>query len=107
MGITDILIPVMDVYDDDPVRKDAVQNQNLIIIQQNRPSIRSMYAFLSQPWPFCDNEKVVIPATFGFVFEFTAEKLSSEADGAAAAGADGEKKEGDAAGEVKANAVDW
>ena len=50
--ITDILIPVMDVYDDDPIRKDAVQNQNLIVIQQNRPSIRSMYSFLAQAWPF-------------------------------------------------------
>lgn len=105
--ITDILIPVMDFYDDDPVRKDAVQNQNLIIIQQGRPSIRSMYTFLSQPWPFCDYEKVVIPATFKFVFEFTMEKLSVEADGAAAAAADGEKKEGADAGEVKASSVDW
>merc|ERR550539_1063588 len=73
--ITDILIPVMDVYDDDPIRKDAVQHQNLIVIQQNRPSIRSMYVGLSQPWPYYDNEKVVVPSTFKFALEFTLEKL--------------------------------
>lgn len=90
--ITDLLIPVMDVYDDDPVRKDAVQQQNLVVIQQNRPSIRSIYAFLAQPWPFCDNEKVVVPATLRFVFEFVAEKMEElvgvggTASAAAAAG---------------------
>ena len=31
--ITDILIPVMDIYDDDPIRKDAVQHENLVVIQ--------------------------------------------------------------------------
>lgn len=36
--LTDILIPVMDVYDDDPVRKDAVQHENLVAIQRARPS---------------------------------------------------------------------
>jgi len=106
--ITDILIPVMDIYDDDPIRKDAVENQNLIVIQQNRPSIRSMYSFLAQSWPFCDNEKVVVPSTFKFVFEFASEKLSAEAEGgggaAAAAGGD-EKKDGEEA--PKASAVDF
>merc|ERR1719229_1503507 len=61
--ITDILIPVMDVYDDDPIRKDAVQHQNLVVIQQNRFSIRSIYSFLAQPWVFCDGDRVVVPAT--------------------------------------------
>eukprot|EP00747_Dinoflagellata_sp_TGD_P165208 gnl/TRDRNA2_/TRDRNA2_186200_c0_seq1.p1 gnl/TRDRNA2_/TRDRNA2_186200_c0~~gnl/TRDRNA2_/TRDRNA2_186200_c0_seq1.p1 ORF type:complete len:595 (+),score=119.97 gnl/TRDRNA2_/TRDRNA2_186200_c0_seq1:98-1882(+) len=73
--ITDLLIPVMDIYDDDPIRKDAVQHQNLIVIQQNRPSIRSIYSFVAQPWPYCDMERVVVPATARFIFEFAAEKL--------------------------------
>merc|ERR1719433_469171 len=68
--ITDILIRVMDVYDDDPIRKDAVQQQNLVVIQQNRPSIRSIYAFLAQSWPIYDNERVVLPATMKYVFDF-------------------------------------
>lgn len=57
--ITDILIPVMDIYDDDPIRKDAVQHENLVVIQdflkgseakkpqENRRSIRSIYSFLA------------------------------------------------------------
>jgi len=77
--ITDILIPVMDVYDDDPIRKDAVQQENLLVIQQNRPSIRSIYAFLAQAWPPFDNEKVVIPATLKWIFEFALEKLEDPA----------------------------
>jgi len=106
--ITDILIPVMDVYDDDPIRKDAVQSQNLIVIQEKRPSIRSMYSFLAQPWPFCDNEKVVVPSTLKFVYAFALEKLTAEAEGgapAAAAGGDGDKKEGE--GEPKGSGVDF
>jgi len=92
--ITDILIPVMDVFDDDVIRKDAVQNQNLIVIQQNRPSIRSMYSFLAQSWGPNDKENVVIPSTLAWVFEFAREKLE---EGAAAAppAPDGEKKEGE------------
>lgn len=97
--ITDILIPVMDIYDDDPIRKDAVQHQNLIVIQQNRPSIRSIYSFLAQPWPACDGENVVIPATLKFVFEFAYQKLDEADKGggaaAAAAAGDEEKKEGE------------
>ncbi|CAE8603742.1 unnamed protein product [Polarella glacialis] len=92
--ITDILIPVMDIYDDDPIRKDAVQHQNLIVIQQNRPSIRSIYAFLAQSWPHCDGEKVVLPSTLRYVMEFAREKLQggdapapAEAAGAAAGAA--------------------
>merc|ERR1719333_1687550 len=88
--ITDILIPVMDVYDDDPVRKDAVQHQNLIVIQQNRPSIRSIYSFLAQSWPFCDDEQLVSPAVLKFVLEYAREHLqeAESSGGAAAAGAD-------------------
>jgi hypothetical protein len=102
--ITDILIPVMDVYDDDPIRKDAVQQQNLVVIQQNRPSIRSIYAFLAQPWPYCDNEKVVVPAAFRFVFEFTLEKLDELELGAetGAPGGAAEGGEGDAAAKAAA-----
>merc|ERR1712232_1476039 len=106
--ITDILIPVMDVYDDDPIRKDAVQSQNLVVIQQNRPSIRSIYSFLAQSWPFCDNEKVVVPSTMKFVYAFALEKLTAEAEGGAAAavaGGDGDKKEGE--GEPKSSGVDF
>jgi len=88
--ITDILIPVMDVYDDDPIRKDAVQHQNLVVIQQNRSSIRSVYSFLAQAWPFCDNEKAVVPATLRFVFEDALDKL--EAPEAGAAGGEGAKE---------------
>merc|ERR1719327_222779 len=92
--ITDILIPVMDIYDDDPIRKDAVQQQNLVVIQQNRPSIRSIYAFLAQSWPYSDNEKVVLPGTFRFVFEYTLEKLDELDLGAEGGAAGEEKKEG-------------
>jgi len=94
--ITDILIPVMDIYDDDPIRKDAVQHQNLIVIQQNRPSIRSIYSFLAQPHPMCDGEDVVHPATLKFVFQFAFAKIDEAEKGVAApAGGDEEKKEGE------------
>merc|ERR1719210_1688115 len=76
--ITDILIPVMDIYDDDPIRKDAVQHQNLVVIQQSRPSIRSIYSFLAQPWPYYENEKVVVPGTLKFAFEYILEKLQDD-----------------------------
>jgi len=101
--ITDILIPVMDVYDDDPIRKDAVQHQNLIVIQQNRPSIRSIYSFLAQPHPGCDGEDVVAPSTLKFVFEFALSKIEEAEKGvasAAAAASEEEKKEGEAAAKV-------
>merc|ERR1712187_778101 len=78
------------------------------VIQQNRPSIRSIYSFLAQPWPFCDNEKVVVPATLKFVYAFALEKLTAEAEGGAAAavaGGDGDKKEGE--GEPKSSGVDF
>jgi hypothetical protein len=90
--ITDILIPVMDVYDDDPIRKDAVQHQNLIVIQQNRPSIRSIYAALAQPWPGCDGENVVLPATLKFIFEFALDEIQKADKGGAAAAAGGEEE---------------
>jgi len=93
--ITDILIPVMDVYDEDPIRKDAVQNQNLVVIQQNRAPIRSAYAFLAQPWPYADGEQVVVPSTLRHVFDFALEKLK-EKDAPVAPAAD-EKKEGEEA----------
>jgi len=98
--ITDILIPVMDIYDDDPIRKDAVQHSNLIAIQQNRPSIRSMYSFLSQPWPFVpgENEPLVSPAAFKFVAEYAADCLQAAEGGAGAGG--GAKGEGDEDGKA-------
>lgn len=82
--ITDILIPVMDIYDDDPIRKDAVQNQNLVVIQENRRSIRSIYAFVAQAWPHYHGERVVLPPTLKYVLEYAQEKLT-EAEEAAAA----------------------
>mmetsp|Transcript_15038 Transcript_15038/g.31381 ORF Transcript_15038/g.31381 Transcript_15038/m.31381 type:complete len:490 (-) Transcript_15038:131-1600(-) len=90
--ITDILIPVMDIYDDDPIRKDAVQHQNLVVIQQSRPSIRSIYSFLAQTWPFYQNEKVVVPATLKFLFEYVLERLQGGGD--APAGGEEKKEEG-------------
>lgn len=108
--ITDILIPVMDVYDDDPIRKDAVQHQNLIVIQQNRPSIRSIYAFLAQQWPYCDNEQVVVPSTMKFVFEFAFAKLEEAERGggtAAAAGGDEAAKEGEGEAKAVASGTDF
>jgi hypothetical protein len=89
--ITDILIPVMDIYDDDPIRKDAVQQDCLAAIQQNRPSIRSIYSFLSQEWAPYQGEQVVIPSTLTFVFEHVQEKLQAEGEGA---GGEEGKKEG-------------
>merc|ERR1719356_1735947 len=75
--ITDILIPVMDVYDEDPIRKDAVQHQNLVVIQQYRSSIRSIYSFLSQAWSYSDNEEVVVPVTLQFVLQDVLQKLEN------------------------------
>ncbi|CAJ1384673.1 unnamed protein product [Effrenium voratum] len=72
--ITDILIPVMDIYDDDPIRKDAVQHENLVVIQENRRSIRSIYYFLAQPWPHYQ-ERVLAPATLRYVLEYAHGKL--------------------------------
>jgi hypothetical protein len=94
--ITDILIPVMDVYDDDPIRKDAVQHHNLIAIQQNRPSIRSAYSFLSQPWPYMDRERLVPPEVLKFVLEFARDKLGNEGGGGGG-GEDDKKEDGEAA----------
>ena len=34
--------------DDDPIRKDAVQHENLVAIQRNRATMRSVFSFLSQ-----------------------------------------------------------
>ncbi|CAK9114209.1 Uncharacterized protein SCF082_LOCUS52910 [Durusdinium trenchii] len=73
--ITDILIPVMDIYDDDPIRKDAVQHENLVVIQENRRSIRSIYSFLAQPWPHYQGERVLIPGTLRYVLEYALAKL--------------------------------
>jgi hypothetical protein len=106
--ITDILIPVMDVYDDDAIRKDAVQHQNLIVIQQNRPSIRSIYAALAQPSASCDGENVLLPATLKFIFEFVQEVLTEAEKGgpppaATTGGEEGKPPEG----EVKPPGVDF
>ena len=102
--ITDILIPVMDIYDDDPIRKDAVQHENLVVIQENRRSIRSIYAFLAQPWPHYQGERVLVPATLKYVLEFAHEKLSEAGgEGAPPPPAEGEAAEAPA---VKAVSVD-
>lgn len=98
--ITDLLIPVMDIYDDDPIRKDAVQHHNLIAIQQNRPSIRSAYSFLSQPWPYMDKERVVSPEVFKFVLEFALEKLQAAEGGGGEAKADGDGESAKKASEL-------
>lgn len=87
--ITDILIPVMDIYDDDPIRKDAVQHENLVVIQQNRPSIRSIYSFLSQSWGPFDGEHVLLPSTLRYVLEFALEKLKDGGHEAATAARSG------------------
>jgi len=104
--ITDILIPVMDIYDDDPIRKDAVQHQNLIVIQQNRPSIRSIYAALAQPAPGGDGERVVRPGTLKFIFEFAFFKLEEAQTGAAVAAAAGGEDDKKAEGDVKPSGID-
>jgi len=101
--ITDILIPVMDVYDDDPIRKDAVQHENLVVIQENRRSIRSIYAFLAQPWPYYQGERVLVPATLKYVLEFAYEKLSEASGEAPPPPPEGEPAE---AGPPKAVSVD-
>jgi len=101
--ITDILIPVMDIYDDDPIRKDAVQHENLVVIQENRRSIRSIYAFLAQAWPAYQGERVLIPATLRYVLEFACEKLSEASEGAPPPPAEGEAAD---AGAPKAVTVD-
>jgi len=67
--ITNILIPVMDVYDDDTIRKDAVQTQNLAVIEQCRSAIRLIYTSL------CRGEFGVFPVTLKFLFEFALERF--------------------------------
>jgi hypothetical protein len=74
--ITEVLIPVMDVYDEDPIRKDAVEHDNLINIQQKRPSLRSIYSFLCQPME-PDNEPLVSRATLEFFVSMIAELTSA------------------------------
>jgi hypothetical protein len=105
--ITDILIPVMDVYDDDPIRKDAVQNENLVVIQKSRASIRSAYAFLAQPWPYSEGEPVVVPRTLRFVFEFALEKLTEEVAPAPPAEEGKKPAEGEAAPEAAKSGPDF
>jgi hypothetical protein len=72
--ITEVLIPVMDQYDEDPIRKDAVEHDNLIAIQQKRPSLRSIYSFLCQPWEPEDNEPLLSVATLEFFVAMIAER---------------------------------
>eukprot|EP00397_Hematodinium_sp_SG-2012_P030484 GEMP01032290.1.p1 GENE.GEMP01032290.1~~GEMP01032290.1.p1 ORF type:complete len:568 (+),score=120.93 GEMP01032290.1:232-1935(+) len=76
--ITDILMPVMDVYDDDPIRKDAVQHNNLIALQQSRSSLRSIYSHLSQPWPIFNDDPAVCPSTVKYLIEYATSVLSDE-----------------------------
>jgi len=99
--ITDILIPVMDVYDDDPIRKDAVEPQTLHVIQQSQPSIRSIYNSLAQPWQPCDGERVLVPVTLRWVLDYVLEKLQ-EAEAAADAEPAAPAAEGASEGEVAA-----
>jgi hypothetical protein len=69
--ITEILIPVMDQYDEDPIRKDAVEHDNLIAIQQKRPSLRSIYSFLCQPWEPEADEPLLSVQTLEFFVPFS------------------------------------
>lgn len=77
--ITDILMPVMDVYDDDPIRKDAVQHNNLIALQQSRSSLRSIYSYISQPCHFLRDDPCLCPNTLKFLLQFVSDALSEEA----------------------------
>lgn len=67
--LTDVLIPVMDVYDADPIRKDAVIHENLVAIQRARPNLRSIYSFLSQEEDEF-GENLLKQSTLRFVLEF-------------------------------------
>jgi hypothetical protein len=78
--ITEVLIPVMDKYDEDPIRKDAVEHDNLIAIQQKRPSLRSIYSFLSLPWSFDGDEPLVSVATLEFLVGLVAERTKAGAE---------------------------
>merc|ERR1711904_691165 len=100
--ITDLLIPVMDIYDDDPIRKDAVQHHNLIAIQQNRHSIRSAYSFISQAWPYMDKGPLVSPEVFKFVLEFARDTIANEVGGGGGGGEE-KKEDGDAAKKAAAS----
>jgi hypothetical protein len=75
--ITEILIPVMDQYDEDPIRKDAVEHDNLIAIQQKRPSLRSIYSFLCQPWEPEADEPLVSVQTLEFFVGMIAERTKA------------------------------
>jgi len=76
--ITDILMPVMDQYDDDPLRKDAVQQNNLIALQQSRSQLRSAYSYLCQPCSLLDGEPSMSPHTFKFALTYIRETLAEE-----------------------------
>ena len=96
--LTDILIPIMDLYDDDPVRKDAVQHENLVAIQRARPNLRSIYSFLSQHplGPPDDGEHCLRFPVLNFIFEFGKDLLGEGAGApAAAGGGGGDKKDKD------------
>jgi len=98
--ITDVLIPVMDVYDDDPIRKTAVEYKNLIAIQQHRPSMRSIYSSLEQEWAE-DQERMVAPAAMKHVLEVAQQACSEESAPPEKKAADKEAKEGEKPPEVE------
>ncbi|CAD7965524.1 unnamed protein product [Amoebophrya sp. A120] len=77
--LTDILIPVMDVYDEDPLRKDAVQHENLVAIQRARPNLRSIYSFLAQHVDML-GERVLTEDILKFVWEY-GKTLAAESAG--------------------------
>lgn len=70
----------MDQYDEDPIRKDAVEHDNLIAIQQKRPSLRSIYSFLSTPWSYDGDEPLVSIATLEFLVNLVSERTKAGAE---------------------------
>ncbi|KAF4668522.1 hypothetical protein FOL47_002984 [Perkinsus chesapeaki] len=67
--IRDVLLPVMDAYDDDYIRKLAVEKDNLIVLQMVRAKFRSLHSLLQRPWAYEDDEMLVAPDDLKFVLK--------------------------------------
>ncbi|KAF4742297.1 hypothetical protein FOZ63_022581, partial [Perkinsus olseni] len=86
--IKELLLPVMDElpfsyqmngdglsvrYDEDYIRRQAVEKENLIVLQKYRTTLRSLHSLLQQPCPFEDDEMLVAQDSLEFVLKLCSE----------------------------------
>ncbi|KAF4652596.1 hypothetical protein FOL46_009602 [Perkinsus olseni] len=71
--IKEVLLPVMDEYDEDYIRRQAVEKENLIVLQKYRTTLRSLHFLLQQPCPFEDDEMLVAQDSLEFVLKLCSE----------------------------------